>query len=197
MVYDFDPYGSKKPKQGKTVDEKYGIGGDYKPEKKERYDSRREKPPEYTPMKEIERSVVASEAMPRVEENRLESLKRMTPLVIGDLFDRVKFLEQRIDELKSLMGTRETIHNEMVNDIDDDIIEKRQMVGVVSDLHERRNLKLDISILRKEKRHENVQFWKDLLELTTELRTLTEQYETESKIVSIFKGMSGVDANAV
>ena len=132
-----------------------------------------------------------------MEENRLESLKRMTPLVIGDLFDRVKFLEQRIDELKSLMGTRETIHNEMVNDIDDDIIEKRQMVGVVSDLHERRNLKLDISILRKEKRHENVQFWKDLLELTTELRTLTEQYETESKIVSIFKGMSGVDANAV
>src|SRR3989338_8335099 len=110
MVYDFDPYGSKKPKQGKTVDEKYGIGGDYKPEKKERYDSRREKPPEYTPMKEIERSVVASE----------------------------------------------TIHNEMVNDIDDDIIEKRQMVGVVSDLNERRNLKLDISILRKEKRHENV-----------------------------------------
>ncbi len=197
MAYESDPYNPKRAKQGKTVDEKYGIGGDYKPEKKERYDFRREKPPEYTPMKEIERSVFSREAMPRVEENRLESLKRMTPLVIGDLFDRVKFLEQRIDELKQLMGTRETIHNEMVNDIDDDIIEKRQMVGVVSDLHERRNLKLDISILRKEKRHENVQFWKDLLELTTELRTLTEQYETESKIVSIFKGMSGVDVNAV
>jgi len=46
---------------------------------------------------------------------------------------------------------------------------------------------LDISLLQREKRKENVQFWRDVLELTTELREIIEQHEMESKIAEIFK----------
>jgi len=46
---------------------------------------------------------------------------------------------------------------------------------------------MDISALRKEGRAETVRFWKDMLELKTELQELMEQFKTETKIVDIFK----------
>jgi hypothetical protein len=55
------------------------------------------------------------------------------------------------------------------------------------DMTDKRNFKMDISALRKEGRNETVRFWKDILELKTELQELLEQYKTETKIVDIFK----------
>ncbi|MBI2579988.1 MAG: hypothetical protein HYW27_03740 [Candidatus Aenigmarchaeota archaeon] len=191
MAYENNPYESMK----KTKTEGYKAKVGYKEEEKEKYPQSPEKPHEYLARKDTERLVVSREAMPRIDDARIESLKRMAPVIVGDLFDRVRFLEERIAEMKDMMQTRETIHQMIIEDIDKDIIEKDRLAGIVSDLHERRNLKLDISILRKEKRHESVQFWKDHLELMTELRTLSEQYETESKIVGIFRNVS--DNNAV
>jgi regulator of replication initiation timing len=145
------------------------------------------KEPEYKTKIEPDRSSFSREAIPRMEDEKIEALTRMTPIVIGDIFDRVRFLEERISELNGMISLREEIHSQMEEDIEKDISEKQALVSMVTDQHERRNLKLDISILRKEKRHESVQFWKDVIELKTELRTLMEQYEMESKVAGIFK----------
>lgn len=129
---------------------------------------------------------VKRRAMPRMEDLRVEPLNRATPEIIGTLFDRVKFLEQRIDEMQAMMETRKILHEQVVAEIDADIAEKSQMESRLTDIDEKRNFKLDISILRKEKRHEQLQFWRDNLELKTELRTLMEEFETESRIVGLF-----------
>ncbi|MBI4175733.1 MAG: hypothetical protein HY518_00875 [Candidatus Aenigmarchaeota archaeon] len=130
--------------------------------------------------------VISRRAMPRLEDEEIEPLKLMAPKVIGNLFDRVGFLRERINEVASSMKFRETLHKDMVAEIDVDIQEKMSMESRVADIDEKRNLKLDISVLRKEKRSEGVRFWKDLMELRTELRELLEQYQTESKIAKIF-----------
>ena len=196
MAYDNDQkkYGSKYGR----VDDNYKAKGIYLKEKDEKYSSRPLDPkdPEYEMKgKEAGADLVARQAIPRMEDMKIEPLRRMEPIIVGDLFDRVRFLEERIAELREIVGIREGMHVEMEKDIDADIREKQSMVTVISDSHERRNLKLDISVLRKERRNESIQFWKDLLELKTELRTLMEQYETESKIVGIFKGMSNNGIN--
>jgi hypothetical protein len=136
---------------------------------------------------ETEKEVqVKHRAMPRMEELTVEPLKRMTPEIVGSLFDRVRFLKERIDESNSMIQARSVIHDQVITEVNADIIEKKEMESRVNDIDEKRNLKLDISILRKEKRHENLQFWRDVLELKTELRTLMEEFETESKIVGLF-----------
>ncbi len=89
------------------------------------------------------------------------------------------------------MKERERLHKEIMSEIDIDIREKETMENRVADLDEKRNLRLDMSVLRKEKRTENLLFWKDLTELRIELRELMEQFQTESKIVNIFKDMGG------
>ncbi len=196
MAYEPDQkkYG---PKYGK-VDEKYTTRTPYVKGKEESYSSRPldVKEPEYEMKgKDEGKNIIARQALPRMEDTKIESLNRMEPIIVGDLFDRVRFLQERINELNEIVGIRQKMHEDMQSDIEADIREKSSMVSVISDSHERRNLKLDISVLRKERRGESLQFWKDLLELKTELRTLMEQYETESKIVGIFKGMSnnGID----
>jgi len=131
-------------------------------------------------------SVRKRESWPRMEDDEIESLKRMSPEIIGSLFDRVKFLNERIDEIKEMMRSREEIHASMVKDIDADILEKEQIAGRLTELEDRRNIKLDISVLRKEKRSEIRQYWRDLMELRTELQELMEQHRNEAKIASIF-----------
>jgi len=61
------------------------------------------------------------------------------------------------------------------------------LLAGLSDIDDIRDFKLDISTLRMEKRRENVQFWRDLVQLTTELRELMEEYKTESKIANLFR----------
>jgi hypothetical protein len=126
-------------------------------------------------------------AMPRMEELHVKPLNRITPEIIGGLFDRVKFLEQRIQEGKEMIDIRKTLHDQVIVEIDEDIADKKKMEARAADSDEKRNLKLDISILRKEKRHEQLQFWRDILELKTELRTLMEEHESENKIVNLFR----------
>jgi len=58
-------------------------------------------------------------------------------------------------------------------------------------VEEKRNFKLDISILRRDKRFELLQFWRDVMELRTELRELMEQIETERNIVGLFNDTKG------
>jgi hypothetical protein len=120
-------------------------------------------------------------------EVELEPLRKISPKVIGNLFDRVEFLRQRISETQAALETRKRLHEEIIKEIDADIADKQRMVAGLSDIDDIRDFKLDISTLRMEKRRENVQFWRDILQLRTELRELMEQYRTESKIAELFK----------
>jgi hypothetical protein len=140
----------------------------------------------YKLKKEREKLIVARQAMPRTEIEPIEKIRIQTEKVMGNLFDRVRFLSARIDEIESNISLREKLHKAIDKEIDADIEEKMHLAETISDSNERRNLKLDISVLRKEKRHEAVQFWKDVMELTLELRELREQHETEKKIASLF-----------
>lgn len=140
------------------------------------------------PEERIVREVaVQRQAMPRMEEARIQPLKLLGNEVVGSLFDRIEFLRKRINEIQETLKLRGQIHKDMLEEIAVDIGEKEQMASRVADHMEKRNIKLDISILRKEKRLEEVQYWRDVVELRTELRELMEKFETETKIVDIFK----------
>ena len=94
-----------------------------------------------------------------------------------------------------MIAERGVLHDDFIKEIDADIREKEEMANHITDLDERRNFKLDISILRKERRNENIQFWKDILELKTELRELSEKIQTEEKILSAFRKIEDGDGN--
>jgi hypothetical protein len=136
-----------------------------------------------------EKKIVSKVATRGLEEEPIEPLERETPKVIGSLFDRIEFLKQRIDETNSAIELRKSINKEIISDIQADIKEKEEIEMRLVDIDDKRNFRMDISLLRKEMRAEKVRFWKDILELRTELRELLEQHQTESKIVSIFKGI--------
>jgi hypothetical protein len=130
--------------------------------------------------------VPAKQAIPRPEDE-IEGIKRITPELVGGLFERVRFLEERIAEDKAAMEERKSLHEAMVKEIDEDIAEKKDIESRLTDIDEKRNFKLDISLLRRDKRNEMVRFWKDMLELRTELKELTERHEVESRVTRIFR----------
>ncbi len=140
----------------------------------------------YKLKKEKEKIIIARQAMPRTDEDKIEKIKIKSEKVVGSLFDRVNFLKSRISELQENIAMRGKLHDEIVQEIEVDISEKSRLSDAISDSNERRNLKLDVSVLRKEKRHEAVQFWKDVMEITIELKQLKEEFETESKIAQLF-----------
>lgn len=137
--------------------------------------------------------VIKKRTIPRMEEVKIKPLNRDTPKVFGNLFDRVEFLEARMKETQNTISERKVLNNGFMEEINADIAEKEDMANHITDLDEKRNFKLDISILRKERRNENVQFWRDILELKTELRELIEKLQTEEKIVDVFKSMGDED----
>ncbi|MDI6826261.1 MAG: hypothetical protein QMD36_03655 [Candidatus Aenigmarchaeota archaeon] len=141
----------------------------------------RERPREIT----IERRTVHK----MLREEELEPLRKVSPKVIGNLFDRVEFLRQRITETRTALETRKKLHEELMNEIEADIRDKQSMLAGLSNIDDVRDFKLDISTLRMEKRRECIQFWRDVFQLSTELRELMEQYETESKIANLFKDL--------
>jgi len=138
---------------------------------------------------EIEKvkKVFSRTATPALLEDDVEPLERKTPKIVGSLFDRIVFLRERIDEISKMMELRKDIHSEMTKEIEADVKEKEEIEKRMVDMTDKRNFKMDISALRKEGRTETVRFWKDILELRTELQELLEQYKTEAKIVDIFK----------
>jgi hypothetical protein len=129
-------------------------------------------------------------------ETELEPLRKVSPKVIGNLFDRVDFLRTRITETQSALDTRKLLHNELIKEIDTDIGDKHRLVAGLTDIDDIRDFKLDISTLRMEKRRENVQFWRDLVQLTTELRELMEDFQTESKIANLFQELKSGEQDA-
>ena len=131
--------------------------------------------------------IVRREATPDIGTEGIKPLKRTVPNIMGSLFDRVDFLKERMEELRNMMETRKKLHEEMIGEINKDIEEKESMAMGIADIDQRRNIKLDVSLLRREKRHEMVQFWKDVTELQSELREVVEGFKTESKISDIFK----------
>jgi hypothetical protein len=133
--------------------------------------------------------VVKKQAIPKMDDEPLMPLKKITPNIVGSIFERVRFLEERIAEVRDAMALREKLHNDILNGIDEDIKEKNSMVLNLSDVDERRNLKMDISLLMKEKRREEIEFWRDVYTLRSELRELTEDYQTEKKISNIFSDL--------
>ncbi len=164
---------------------------DYKPFLEESGEETRMEEPRPEPEeREKERlRIVKTRTIPRMEDKKPEPIKREKPMVVGGLFDRVNFLKSRIKETKETMKSREELHKEIIKDIDADIAEKTDMLAKAMDMDEKRSIKMDISILRKEKRNEDMQFWKDMLELRTELRDLMEDFQNESKILSLFRGV--------
>lgn len=133
------------------------------------------------------------QAVPKWPEEEIQPLKTLGANAIGSLFDRVDFLEARIKETKDNLDLRRKIHNEITKEIDTDIEDKREIEIHLTDWDEKRNFKLDISILRREKRQENVQFWRDMVELNNELKELIENHRMETKILGIFKNLRGVE----
>lgn len=133
-----------------------------------------------------EERAVSSRLTQRPEESKIKPLRLVSSEVVGGIFDRVEFLKKRIEEIKSNIETRHAIHKSILSEIEKDVDDRTQFLNAISDSGERRNLKYDISILRKERRNESVQYWRDLVELNTELRALQEEYEVEMKIAAIF-----------
>gem|GEM_PF-1356752 len=138
---------------------------------------------------------IARRALPRMEETKLQTLDRKPSELIGTIFDKVKFLKERIAELESMINERVEIHNGIIRDIDEDIRITNDLASHSMDLDERRNLKLDTSILRKEKRHESVQFWHDIVELRAELREMIEKFQMETQIGDLFKDLKKDEAD--
>ena len=93
---------------------------------------------------------------------------------------RAKELGFTLNEIKELLALR-VERSSRCADV------KSRAEAKIADIDEKRNLKLDATVLRKEKRHEIVQFWKDVTELGSELTELTEKFEVEKKITDLFK----------
>jgi hypothetical protein len=134
---------------------------------------------------------IDTNAMVRDGDENIEPLRLKVEMVTGSLFDRERFLSERIAEMKNNLELRKAIHREMVAEIEEEIRDKRDMISMTLENEDKRNLKMDISLLRKEKRNENVRFWKDVVELSLELRKSMEEHETEKKIMALFEGLGG------
>lgn len=156
------------------------------PERKERL------PVQERPLQEeriVREITTRREALPRMTDDVVKPLKLLGNEVIGSLFDRIEFLRTRIGELSEALKVRDDLHKQIVVEIDEDIRDKSSIMQKLVDIDEKRNFKLDISILRKEKRLESIQYWRDIVELRVELRELMEKEEVEKKIMEVFKDL--------
>ncbi len=125
----------------------------------------------------------------QAEENR--KLPKIGAEVVGDIFDRIKFLKSRIEELERAIRMREEMNARFNQEIEKDIEELEKVLSTISDREEMREFKLNITLLRMEKRKENINFWKDIVELRSQLKELMEEYESEMKIANIFSTLKG------
>lgn len=183
------PYNSNEKKNREKYGHTTGYKGrheTYKDEKEPLIHHIKEPDVDYSPLRVKEEKVISSRLVPRVEHDAIKPLRLVSSQVIGGIFDRVNFLGKRIAELRENIELRKMIHEQILIEIEKDIDDRMQFLQAISDINEKRNLKLDVSVLRKERRNENVQYWRDLVELTTELNKLEEEYEIETKIAGIF-----------
>lgn len=126
-----------------------------------------------------------------------EQADEITPLrmigsgVMGGLFDRVRFLKERISETVTFMDDRKRMNELFNKDSDEDIAEMERILPGIADREELREFKINLNLLKMEKRKENNLFWRDMLALKIQLRELKEQFEVESKIADLFGDLSG------
>jgi hypothetical protein len=157
-----------------------------KPIDKEVYIPREERP------EDRERKAAVTEirkALVRERTRDIEPLQFVSDQIIGDLFDRVEFLKERVEEMNQAILSRQSLNQQINDDIDLDIQKKQALLNQLSNKEDVRELQLDISLLKMEKRKENTLLWRDLVTLKKELMDLVEQYKVESKIAGMFGGM--------
>ncbi len=111
--------------------------------------------------------------------------------IVGNIFDRVKFLKQRIEELTEAIEERKLMNKKFNEEIEREIAELERILPSISNKEELREFKLNLMMLRMERRKENTNFWKDLVSLKKQLRELIEEYEVESKISKILGDGNG------
>jgi len=116
-------------------------------------------------------------------------LRKIGSDVVGSLFDRVKFLRERIAENNAFMEDRKRMNERFNKDIDADIAEMGKIIPGISDREELRQFKINLNLLKMEKRKENNLFWRDMVSLKNQLRELNEQFEVESKIAELFSDL--------
>ena len=115
-----------------------------------------------------------------------QPLEKIGSEVVGSLFDRLKFLKERIMEVQKAIKEREEMNKRVNEEIDHDIAEMEKILTTISDREQLREFKLNLTLLRMEKRKENTIFWRDMVSLRKQLKELVEEYETESKISNLF-----------
>lgn len=180
MLHDDRPYKSFLESEEYENKERSTPTGERPPEVEYR-EEERERPRKIT----VERRTIHK----MLREEELEPLRKVSPKVIGNLFDRVEFLKLRLTETRAALETRKVLHKDLVTEIEADIKDKHEMLGRLTDVDDIRDFKLDISTLRMERRRENVQFWRDIMDLTMEIREFIEEYQMESKIANLFKDL--------
>ncbi len=132
-------------------------------------------------------TITQRETVPREDITEINLLKCKGPEIIGNLFDKVQFLEDRINELTSATELRKKINAEIIKDIEEDIRDKETFATQCTDFDDLRSIKLHISMLKQQKRKELIQHFHDTVELSTELQALKEEHQTEKKITSLFE----------
>jgi len=115
-----------------------------------------------------------------------QPLEKIGSEVVGSLFDRLKFLKERIMEVQKAIEEREEMNKRFNEEINHDIAEMEKILTTISDREQLREFKLNLTLLRMEKRKENTIFWRDMVSLRKQLKELIEEYETESKISNLF-----------
>lgn len=136
-----------------------------------------------------ERKASVTEIRKALERDRtrdIEPLQFRGAKILGDLFDRVEFLKERMEEMNQSILSRQSLNRQIISDIDFDIQKKYELLNKVSSNEDLRELQLDVSLLKMEKRKENTLFWRDLVTLKKELRDVIEEHKIESKIASMF-----------
>jgi len=143
---------------------------------------------EYEILKERKPEIIRKIKLLKTKKKRdFRELRLIADEVIGNLFNRVKFLKNRINELEQALIEREQINKLQVEEIKADIDRKNRKLMTLSNIDDIREFELDITNLQMEKRKEIVTFWKDKLELKRELAELKEEFENKSKIIDILK----------
>jgi len=112
-------------------------------------------------------------------------IKKVHIDVSGDIADRVKFLRERIKEVKKALEERKALHEKAMAEINAEIDERLRMLTGLSDDEKIREFKVDITLLMMERRRENLSYWRDLVNLRSELMSLLEEYENELKIAKL------------
>ena len=160
------------------------------------YEEERRPPSVFRPQELYEREEIIQQEIiqqkklwTKIKEEKLRELKLLSSELIGNVFERVKFLEERISDITSFIESRKAINKRIIEEITADIEDKARRLSNVSDPNMIRDLQMDLNNLKMERRKENLLFWKDILELQRELQQLKEQYKIESKIAKLFEGL--------